>query len=187
MRRFDELLILVCTYFNNEKIPYTIIGGVAVLFQGRFRTTEDIDLVVLHKNIDIEDFVFYCKQNELSIENYELTNGFKARSHISIFDLPSGLRIDLRGVYTEWDEGVVDSAEEYEYEGKILKIAKPEYLIANKLFKGGSLDIEDAFSVYVQNQNRINLELLKRISDLLGVGESLQKLLSDVRNVENTV
>jgi len=54
------------------------------------------------------------KKNGLTIEKYEVSNGFKEKSHISVLDIPNGLRIDLRGVYTEWDKGVVETAEKYD-------------------------------------------------------------------------
>ncbi|MFX0092954.1 MAG: hypothetical protein ACFFBD_14440 [Candidatus Hodarchaeota archaeon] len=40
MRRFDELIVLLSKYFLDHSVPFVIIGGVAIIFQGRFRTTE---------------------------------------------------------------------------------------------------------------------------------------------------
>jgi hypothetical protein len=133
--------------------------------------------------LKIGDFVNYCKKNGLAIEKYEISNSFKEKSHISVLDIPNGLRIDLRGVYTEWDKGVVETAEQFNYEGTTLRIAKPEFLIPNKLFKGGEVDIEDAFSVFVQNQKTIDKQLLENISKKLGVQESLQHLYSKVKEI----
>ncbi|MCK5611394.1 hypothetical protein KAR91_56510 [Candidatus Pacearchaeota archaeon] len=87
-------------YFVTNNIPYVIIGGVAILFQGRFRTTGDIDVVIVHERMDVESFVTFCKEHSLSIAKYELEEGFKEQSHVSIFDLPNNIRIDLMGTYT---------------------------------------------------------------------------------------
>jgi len=139
----------------------------------------------MHETIDIEAFVVFCKEQGLSVEKYELEIGFMEKSHISILDLPNGIRIDLNGVYTPWDKGVVEDAEEFDYEGIIIRIAKPEYLIANKLYKGGEIDFEDAFSVYIQNKDRLDNRLLKTLVYQLAVEESLEILLSKVNEIEN--
>ncbi len=111
--------------------------------------------------------------------------GFREKSHISIFDLPNGIRIDLNGAYTPWDESVVEDAEEFEYENIILRIAKPENLIANKLYKGEELDFEDALSVYVQNRDRIDQKLLQDLAKQLEVEDSLETFLRKITELRN--
>ncbi len=135
--------------------------------------------------MDIEAFVNYCKEQGLSVEINELEMGFREKSHISIFDLPNGIRIDLSGAYTPWDESVVEDAEEFEYENTIIRIAKPEYLIANKLYKGGELDFEDALSVYVQNRDRIDQKLLQDLAKQLEVEASLETFLRKITELRN--
>ncbi|MFX1537653.1 MAG: hypothetical protein ACFFDI_25935, partial [Promethearchaeota archaeon] len=102
---------MLSQYFFDQNIPFAIIGGVAIILQGRFRATEDIDLVILHKKLDIDSFIEFCKKISLSVEKYDLIEGFKERSHITIFDLPNFIRIDLKGAYTSWDKGVIEEAE----------------------------------------------------------------------------
>lgn len=135
--------------------------------------------------MDIKAFVNYCKEQGLSVEINELEMGFREKSHISIFDLPNGIRIDLSGAYTPWDESVVEDAEEFEYENTIIRIAKPEYLIANKLYKGGELDFEDALSVYVQNRDRIDQKLLHDLAKQLEVEASLETFLRKITELRN--
>ena len=129
MKKFDNLIKTLCFYFSTHNVEYCIIGGVAVLLQGRFRTTEDLDIIVLHQNLKTDDFTNFCKKEQLSIEENELIEGFDQQSHISIFDFNMGVRIDLKGVYSSWDQSVVDSAESFLYDDVTIKIAKPETLI----------------------------------------------------------
>lgn len=177
MRRFDELILLISTYFSSNEIPYSIIGGVAIIFQGRFRTTEDIDFLIVHDRMNIDDFVNYCKEYNLTVNTYDLQEGFKDGSHIAIMDFSNSIRIDLKTATTRWDKGAISEAEGFEYENVILKITKPEYLIANKLFKGGKIDLEDAYSVYYQNEERLDRDLLETLINLLGVEKEFQLFL----------
>ncbi len=161
-----------------------IIGGVAILFQGRFRTTEDIDVVIVHERMDIESFVTFCEEHSLSIAKYELEEGFKEQSHVSIFDLPNNIRIDLMGTYTSWDRIIVEEAETFLYDKTPIKIAKPEHLIINKLNKGGRLDLEDAFSVYFQNQKRIDGQMLERLAKLRDIKDQLRDFIVRITELE---
>jgi hypothetical protein len=157
---------------------------VAILFQGRFRTTEDIDIIITHDKMKIPPFVTFCQSQGLSLEEYELEVGLKEKSHISILDLPNNIRIDLKGVYTLWDKAAVQDTEIFEYENVKIRVAKPEYLISNKLYKGGEIDLEDAFSVYIRNEERIDLKLLQKLARMLGVEKSLMVFKEKVRKIQ---
>lgn len=185
MKRFDELLVIICRYFNENNVPFMVIGGVAILYQGRFRTTEDIDIVIIHEKLDTGSFTRYCKNNGLSIEEHELVEGLKEGSHVSILDLPNRLRIDLKGKNGFWNNMAIDKADEYQYEGVKVRVASPEYLIANKLYKGGEIDIEDAYSVYFINKERIDNTLLKELAAKLQVTEKLKLFLAKAESFKN--
>jgi hypothetical protein len=177
--------VIICKYFNENNVPYVIIGGVAVLFQGRFRTTEDIDIVIFGKKLNINSFVHFCKDNELSIEQYELEEGLKNGSHVSILDIPDRLRIDLKGAKSTWDVELVKDSETFQYKNIIFRVAKPEYLIANKLYKGSEIDLEDALSVYFRNKDRINLDLLNRLVSMLEVIEEFRTFLAKAESYKD--
>ncbi len=181
MKEFDNLIKILCSYFSTHNVEYCIIGGVAVLLQGRFRTTEDLDIIILHQNLKTDDFTNFCKKEHLSIEENELLEGFKQQSHISIFDFNMGVRIDLKGVYSTWDQSVVDSAESFLYDDVTIKIAKPETIIIDKLMKGTQIDLEDAFSVYLNNKQRIDISNLYDMANSQQVASELREFLHQVK------
>ena len=49
----------LCTYLNINNIDYVIVGGISVIAWGRTRTTEDIDIIINHAQLNIPDFVNY--------------------------------------------------------------------------------------------------------------------------------
>ncbi len=137
--------------------------------------------------MNIESFVNFCETNSLSVEKYELEEGFKEKSHISIFDLPNGIRIDLDGGYTPWHRMIVEEADTFLYENIPIKVAKPEHLIINKMIKGSTLDLEDAFSVYIQNQERINDGLMEKLASLKDVKDQYQEFLVKISEFMNAL
>ncbi len=177
MRRFDELILLVGQYFLEKNIRYAIRGGVAVLFQGRFRTTEDIDVIVNPEKFNIQDFVDFCEEIKLTVDPYDLQEGLTDRSQITLMDFPNSIRIDMRYAFTEWDKGAIKQAEIFSYKNQKIYVINPEYLIVNKIYKGGRIDIEDAYSVYFQNKLRIDFKLMEQLADLLDVKRELNAFL----------
>ncbi len=179
LRRFDELVLLLSKYFNEHNIPYCIIGGVAILFQGRFRTTEHIDFVIFHEKITIKNFTHFCENNDLSVDSYDLHEGFKDGSQITIMDFQNSIRVDLRTATSRWENEVIKKAESFKYNNITIKVARPEFLISNKLYKGGQIDLEDAYSVLYQNEERIDWDLLRELAQSLRVDKKLEEFLKN--------
>ncbi|MFX0092953.1 MAG: hypothetical protein ACFFBD_14435 [Candidatus Hodarchaeota archaeon] len=111
--------------------------------------------------------------------------GFREKSHITIYDFPNFIRIDLKGAYTKWDKGAIAETETFLLEDSPIKIAKAEFLIVNKLNKGGQIDIEDAYSVYLQNEKRLDKELLTSLAELLDAKAALAKFLLEAANLKD--
>ena len=171
MRRFDQLLLLICDYFNQHNITYFIRGGVAVMLQGRFRTTEDIDINLSTENFDIEDFVSFCKRYDLSVDPYDLEAGKKDGSQITIMDFANSIRIDLKYIFTKWDKEAIKDVDLIKYQNVVLRVCKPEYLILRKIYKGSRIDIEDAYSVYFKNKNRLDHGVMESLADFFEIQE----------------
>lgn len=177
MRRFDELLIIICQFFNNKQIHYFIRGGVAVLFQGRFRTTEDINIIVSHSGFNDQDFIDFCNSHNLSIDPYDLEEGKSDGGNITIMDFPNSIRIDMRFLYSRWDKEAILLAEDFNLNDIEIKVVSPEYLIVNKIYKGSRIDIEDAYSVYYQNMDRLDVSLMEYIAEMLSIEKEFKEFI----------
>ncbi|MFX1512510.1 MAG: hypothetical protein ACFFCQ_07985 [Promethearchaeota archaeon] len=185
MRRFDELILLIGQYFLNKNIAYAIRGGVAVLFQGRFRTTEDIDIIINPENFEIQDFIDFCQKNTLTVDPYDLKEGLIDRSQITIMDFPNSIRVDMRYAFTKWDKGAIKRAEIFSYKNQKISVISPEYLIINKIYKSGRIDLEDAYSVYFQNESRINFDLMEQLAELLKVKKEYNAFIKKVLEIKD--
>ncbi len=171
-----SILRLLASYFDAENVPYSIVGGISVLTWGRSRTTEDIDVVIDHTELDIEHFVSFLKKNGFFAEASDF-DGFKENSHCTIIHKKSLFRIDFVGVYNIDKRITINEARDIEFQGIKLKIDSPESLVAHKLVFGAHFDIEDAIAVLVRMKGRIDMIKLNQHAERLGVELELKKLL----------
>ena len=172
-----KILIDLSDYFKLNKIPYVIVGGIVVNIWGRSRNTNDVDIVVDHQELNIQDFVTYLNSHDYDITTYEMETGFKEKSNITIYY--KSFRIDLVGLHRASQRTQLKNAITMNIYNNELKIDSPEALIANKLSFGSLVDFEDALSVYIRKD--INNEKLSQICQELHV-ERYLSLLDRMKN-----
>lgn len=156
-------------YFTLHQTPHVIVGGVVVNIWGRNRMTNDVDVIVDQHSLDIPTFVNFLTKKGYSITEYELQEGFKEQSNITIFY--ESFRIDLVGVYRKSQQTQIHHAKQLNLFDLDLKFDSPETLIANKLYFGSIQDLEDALSVYIRND--LDHVKLQEFSEELGVSQML--------------
>ena len=169
-------LKLICTYLNDKKVPYVIVGGISVIAWGRSRTTDDIDIILDHRLLNINDFVSYLTENNFfaDIDDFQ---GFNSKDHCTIFFKDGLFRIDIIGIYNQDNQTSVDNAVLIEFYNVKIRIDNPESLIAHKLLFSSDQDIEDAYAILIRLDNKIDKELLLWYAERLNVVEKLKKLL----------
>ena len=122
---------------NHNNFKYFITGSVASIVYGDPRLTNDIDLVIFLIKNDIDKFIrafssenFYCPPSD--VINSELEQ--KTGGHFNLIHHESGFKavIYLAGS-DELQIWAIRNAKEIEFEGSIIFIAPPEYVIINKL------------------------------------------------------
>ena len=128
--------------FQKYEVRFVLVGGLAVVFHGHFRTTKDMDLFY-EPSIDnakkmqtaIREFGFgYLK---LSVEDIVDKNGY-----IKLGNEPSRIDLlcDLPGI--QFDE-VYESAVIYSEEDLEIKVIDINKLIRNKKAVGRTQDLDD--------------------------------------------
>jgi hypothetical protein len=152
-----------------------VIGGYALPFYGRIRTTIDVDLAVAIKTE--EEFDGLC--GWLLRNDFEVTIGSFQNPLIVILDKQEKLEIEL------WlkPDGVVFDAETLKRRRKVTLdagveawIVSPEDFIVNKLARPdrGAVDEQDVKSVLVRQAGKLDWEYLERRAREAGVLTILQ-------------
>lgn len=149
--------------FEDKNIPYMIIGGYALPFYGRIRTTIDLDVAVGMKTE--EELTQLC--NLLKSIDFEATISSPLNPVIVILDQKEKVEIEL------WlkPDGIVFDDETLRRRRKVemdvdveVWIVSPEDFIVNKLARPdrGVNDEQDVKSVLVRQEGRLDEEYLKK-------------------------
>lgn len=155
---------------NENKFRYFITGSVAAIVYGDPRLTHDIDLVINLSTGEVEKFTrafpelqFYCPP--IDVIRTELLR--TSRGHFNLIHHETGFKADIYLVGEEelqfW---AMKNSKEIEFEGSIIYIAPPEYVIIKKLefYKEGKAQkhIADIKSMLVNSKELIDFDFLNK-------------------------
>lgn len=181
MRGVEEILKLVCTFLNERKIPYVIIGGFAVMFHGNPRTTMDIDYIVRLSHANMENFVKFLSENGFYASKDDMQAAFNGKSHCSVEDKETMFRLDIKGVYTKVDRRTLENRVGIKYDDTTIYIASAEDTIASKLLFASEQDVSDALGIYVR-QEGMDADYLEEVCRMVGVYAQLEDLKRHVES-----
>ncbi len=174
---FLELLRIVSDYFHQRKVRYVIVGGIAVSVYGYPRSTQDIDLIIDHEELDVNDFCDFLRTNHFQVTEIDLLAAFKEKSHATIFHRTLSTRLDVKGKFSIEDEDTLHTALELSIEDFKITLVSPEAFIIHKLKFGSSRDLEDALAVYIRMKPKLLTKELHRIARLTKVEPLLSELI----------
>ena len=184
MRSMREILKRVCTFLNEEKVEYVVVGGIAVLFYGIPRTTMDIDILIAKDMTKVMRFTEFLKENDFFVDGGDIRMAFEEKSHATIEDKTSMIRLDLKGIYNENDRLALKRRRRVSVADFELYVASPEDLIANKLLFGSEQDIKDAEGMYARQFDNLDMVYLEERCKSLEVNE---EFLMMKKRVERTL
>jgi Nucleotidyl transferase of unknown function (DUF2204) len=117
---YAQPLLDAVSLFEELRVGYALIGGIAAMYYGRARFTEDVDFVAVagHANI------FTSHPEAMKKYHFDPTCTYKLYHQ-------SGVQIDLWK--DEHVEQIIQNAREVELAGRLIRIADPHDLIAMKL------------------------------------------------------
>lgn len=159
-------------------VTYAFIVGMAVITWGQPRFTADLDTLVQIKAT--QDAVF---AEALAAEGLRL-DAREDPSHLSIFDKKSQFHLDVKLAITPEEIDQVENARSVILGGNTLRVASPEDTVAFKVAYGSPQDIQDARSILVRQQSRLNLDRLHRTARRLDVLDQVEGLRIEAQKGE---
>ena len=132
-----DLFLLFVRPLNCADIRYVVGGSVAAIFYGEPRLTYDVDLIVFLNTNDIHTLHTLFSAEDFYLPPVETMLAETAREHHGHFNLihrDTGFKADMyptgRDELNAW---AFRSKRPVEYEGEIIMLASPEYVIVRKL------------------------------------------------------
>lgn len=180
-RSIDDILLLVCKFLNGEGILYAIIGSIAVLYYGNPRTTMDVDIILKLREGDLGKLVAFMRKNDFFSSETDLIAAFGERSHCTVEDKRSMIRLDLKSVYTEADELTLKRRKGVRWRNEMIYIASAEDTLANKLLFGSEQDLKDAEGLWVRQMGKLDMKYLEERCQVLGVRDEFAEMTERVK------
>lgn len=173
LRSLQRLLKL----FEDKNVSYMIIGGYALPFYGRVRTTIDVDLAAAIKT----DQEFNQLLNWLQTIDFETTISSPLNPVIVLLDQKEKVEIELwlkpDGIV--FDDETLKRRKRAKLDTDIEAwIVSPEDFIVNKLARPdrGVNDEQDVKSVLVRQEGKLDQEYLERRARAAGVFAVLESI-----------
>jgi len=176
------LLLKVIKRLDQLKIPYAVVGAFAASFYGIVRASLDADAVISVKGHEekLSRLLDILKKDGYKTVLRRGNREDPIRSVINIVDRFQNrvdLLIGLRGMDTDVFQRVVKTS----FLKKKIRIIGVEDFIAMKIFAGNPKDFMDAAGAFKVSRQKIDLNLLKKLTRRYGTKElaQLKKLLKE--------
>lgn len=175
LRSLQRLLKL----FEDKNVPYMMIGGYALPYYGRIRTTFDLDLAVAIKTEEeLKQLRNWLKSIDFEVTNYSPLNPLiifldqKEKVEIELWLRPDGIVFDDETLRRRRRVKLDSNIEAW--------IVSPEDFIVNKLARPdrGVVDEQDVKSVLVRQRGKLDKEYLERRARDAGVLTILENIHS---------
>lgn len=158
----------ILKFFTRERIPYLLIGGMALSLWGRPRTTLDVDFLILVDAEDMNRIKVLTRQAGFVLDRKWLKwNPLLRESQIRLH--MGQLRIDLMRPRDRHDREAFKRQRRRRLGTLSCSIISPEDLILQKLKVGRPRDFEDALTIFERQRTLLDKKYLHRWADRLGI------------------
>lgn len=175
-----DILLEVAKKLNELGIAYMLTGAYAVSFYGKPRTTHDIDLKVEINNSDIKK-IYNAFKSSFYVSEEMIENAIKWQSMFNLIDNETQTKVDFWIVKeTDFDKERFKRRILAKIHDVDIYVSSAEDIIIIKLmwFKDSNTQkhFDDALGIVEVQQNRLDLEYLKKWSNKLSLNSLLKKL-----------
>jgi hypothetical protein len=156
-RQIQAALAMHEFFFENLKLKYAVIGGIALQFWGEPRFTHDLDLTIQDK-LDLAELVEAVTGafGSRVSDPYQFARDTRMLL-LNVEDVDVDVAIALRG----YEESLFERSRPYEVEpGKHIHICSAEDLVIHKALAGRPQDLADIQSV-IYRQGELDMQYVR--------------------------
>lgn len=170
-RRFQDALQSLAGALKELPSPSMIIGGVAVIAAGVPRQTIDIDVTVLGRTSEIDSVISIFARHGIAPRMADARAFALHRQILLLRHEKSGVAIDVSFAWLPFEEQALDQAVEIDFDGLIVRTARPEDLVIYKAAAWRERDRSDIERLLVLHLNEIDIERVRAL--VREIGEAL--------------
>ena len=145
------VLSSLAEWFNNQKVSYAIIGGVAIGLIAQPRETHDIDAVAWIDLIDLPVLLTSAAQFGFVSRTTDPQSFAEKSRMVLLTHTETGISVDVSCGVLPFEREMIERSTEFKIDRLALKVATPEDLLITKAVahRGKDLiDIENLLTVY---------------------------------------
>lgn len=172
-------LLDLSRWLKRDKIPFAIIGGTAVGFVGRPRTTKDVDAVVLLGEHTWESFAARAAEMGFRPRSTDVVAFARQNRVFLLRHARSGVDVDLSAGALPFEKDSIRRAHVVSIEGTKVPVASPEDLIVMKILASRPRDLGDIEGILATNpklDRRRVRRLVRQFSEVLETPELNERL-----------
>jgi len=154
------------------------------MYHGVPRTTVDIDFILQIEEDAIPPFVEFLESKGFAASVEDIQTALREKSHSTLFFRDSLLRLDIQGVYSEFDRLTLERAIPVNLFGTTIMIGSAEDTFVNKILFQGEQDLRDALGIFVRNHENLDLDYIHSTSSMLEIQDILEQFLKDSKTRE---
>jgi predicted nucleotidyltransferase len=169
----------IAAILQEQKIPYAVIGAMAASVHGSIRATTDADALLSISPGKLASLEKSLKRNGFTTELRHGDADDPIPALLAVTDRHDN-RVDLLAGLRGLDPEVFSRAIAVPFLGTTLQVAGREDFIAMKCFAGAPQDLADARNALKSAPNRLDLDLLRRVTRRFGraAADALEPLLA---------
>lgn len=184
--RLWEILSRITRALDQEKVPYMLIGGLAVLRYGEPRFTKDVDLTVGLDEREATRVLAAMKRAGLSCIAERPEQLVMRSFFLPFVEDSTRITIDVAFGRTMFEVEALAKSKTVRINGERVRVCSPEHLIVHKIIASRPRDIDDVRGILAKNP-KLNLDEVRRwlrpFEDELG-GDMVEKFETMVRDVQ---
>lgn len=155
-------------------ISYAVIGGLAVSYHGIPRPTRDVDVMLMAPRIRLPGLLERFAEIGFTFEMMDVLRQL-SEDHLATLQY-RGVPLDLLDAVLPFFRRVVENAEEATIEGRIVRLASAEDLIALKLIAAREDDLRDVRGILAVSRSRLHLESVRQALEECATDDRLSLL-----------
>lgn len=180
MRDVEDTALAFDRACRAANVRYAFMGGIAIAVWGQPRATADVDALADLNGVDVERFASSLRNEGLDVEGRDLGDAASDGGHVTVFDKASLFHVDVKPARHESERAELARAVELDFRGQRVRVVGAEESVAFKLSFGSPQDLQDARSILVRQQGRLDLARLRDFARRLGVETQLDAMLDEL-------
>jgi hypothetical protein len=180
----NEALRKVVGTLDELRVPYALIGGLAVAAHGVMRATKDIDLLVDVTVQNAPTFAQSLRENSLdaTLRRGDVDDPIVGVIRVVVSSPAAPIKCDILLASHRWQAAAVANALPVDLGGFTVRVAQPLDLFLLKLYAGGPLDLDDAAHL-LELQSEKDRKLWKEKAVAIGERDAFTKCQKLMRNI----